>query len=72
MDETVTIKLNQQQMDILTDLIDRALKNPTSGGLQAIEQAGMIMMLLRQSVMQKQMAEQAAATPSAETGEGSA
>jgi hypothetical protein len=67
--DTVTISLNQQQMDVLTDLIDRAIKNPVSGGLQALDGATMILNLLRTSVMHKQIAaaaeEQAAPNPPA-------
>ncbi len=59
--DIVKVSLNQQQMDALTDLIDKAVKHPTLGGLAVMDQASMIMSLLRMSVMQKQLAEQAPA-----------
>lgn len=69
MEDTVTVKLNQQQMDVLTGLIDLALK---SGGIQTLGQANLIMGLLQQAVVQKQMQAQADTAQQPETGEGAA
>lgn len=53
--DLVEISLDQKEMDILTDLIDVAVKHPDLGGLKIFDKAGYIMGKLRDAAMKKRL-----------------
>ena len=57
----VNIPMNQQEIDLLTDCLDVAMKHPELGGFKIFDKVSVIMSKLRQSVAIHQMREQALA-----------